>query len=183
MYRQVILPDGSTGFFRDAHQPVQQASQQPVQQPVQQPSHQQKSISTSPTSRELLYVQQRFQSPQATYEQHHARITEVPQSNHLNPNASNFEPNTYGSNFIPRITSTQTAANLHQSSPRQMISYDPAANQEFPKVKEEQRSPSSQDDKSMQKKLVYGNIRSKTRRELLAMMLENCTGNPSHTIA
>ena len=113
MYRQIILPDGSTAFVREDSYNVPQQPQPP--QPPQNQHH----VTGSPSSRQVVYVQQRFQSPQAMIEQHHSQIIEVPHDVH----SQQFLSITYGSHgskFVPQSTSTQmipynTAANLEVS--------------------------------------------------------------------
>ena len=91
MYCQILLPDGST-------------------------DQNQHNMTGGPSGRHLVYVQQRFQSPQAMYEQYHARIIEVPHNMH----SQQFSAITYGSHgsqFMPQIST-------------QIVPYNPTANVE-----------------------------------------------------
>ena len=153
MYRRIILPDGSTGFYRE--------DSYNVPQPLQpsQPPQNQHNMTESPSSRQVVYVPQRFQSPQTMFEQQHSQIIEVPHNIH----SHQFPAITFGSHssqLLPQNTFTQ------------MVPYNPVVNLKVSRFQGEHRSPLCRQeriDESLQKKVGYSNVRNKTRRELLAI--------------
>ena len=149
MYRKVKLRNGTVGFVLEDNSHV---SQPPLKQP---------NTITSPSGRQIVYVQQRFQSPQASYEQHHAQIIELTH-NTQSPQILTSDHGSDGCSYLPQSLSTQ------------IVPFNSSANLEFTNVQGGNSSPNSRQERveaSMQKGNVYSNVRSKTRREL--MVIEN----------
>ena len=99
---------------------------------IQPPVHQPNTI-TSPSGRQIVYVQQRFHSPQASYEQHHAQIIELPH-NTQSPQFISSDHGTFGSPYLPQTSCTQ------------IVPYNPTANLELTNFEQETPSPPSRQE-------------------------------------